>query len=64
MERLSALYPFLMFTFVPPIMLTLMNKGAGISNNEVVETLLGPMTTNELIGILSQYFILSKYWMD
>ena len=57
MERLSALYPFLMFTFVPPIMLTLMNKGAGISNNEVVETLLGPMTTNELIGILSQYFI-------
>lgn len=57
MKRLSAAYPFLMFTFVPPIMLTLMNKGAGVSNNEVVETMLGPMTTNELIGILSQFFI-------
>lgn len=57
MERLSAIYPFLMFTFVPPIMLTLMNKGAGICNNEVVETMLGTMTTNELIMILSKYFI-------
>ena len=57
MERLSAAYPFLMFTFVPPIMLTLMSKGAGVSNNEVVETMLGPMTTNELIVELSKWFI-------
>lgn len=57
MERLSALYPFLAFAFIPPIMLTLMNQGAGISNNEVVETLLGPMTSNELIVELSKWFI-------
>lgn len=57
MERLSAVYPFIAFTLFPPIFLTLMNKGAGVSNTEVVETLLGPMTTNELIWTLSQYFI-------
>ena len=57
MERLSSIYPFLMFTFVPPIMLTLMNKAAGVANNEVVETVLGPMTSNELFMYLSQYLV-------
>ena len=57
MERLEVAYPFLAFTFFPPIFLTLMNKGDGISNTEVVETMLGQMTTNELIMTLSQYFI-------
>lgn len=57
MERLSAAYPFLMFTLIPPIFLTLMNKGAGVSNTEVVGTMLGPMTTNELIVELSKWFI-------
>ena len=57
MERLSVLYPFLAFTFIPPIFLTLMNNGAGISNNEVVDTMLGSMTTNELIMSLAKYFV-------
>ena len=46
MTNLPPLPDFLMFTFVPPIMLTLMNKGAGIANNEVVETMLGLIAEN------------------
>jgi len=57
MDKLSTLYPFLMCTFFPPIILTALNYGAGISNSKVVETLLGPMTTNELIMNLSRVLI-------
>ena len=57
MERLSTLHPLVGFAIIPPIFLTLMNNGAAVSNNEIVETVLGPMTTNELIIELSKWFI-------
>ena len=55
-NKISSIVPFIVGTFGPTAVLTLDNMLSGRSNLDIIETTLGPMSTNKLIISLTSIF--------